>query len=275
MTILDRILETKRKEVAEAKRRRPLADLRAEIERIAPPRDFYAAVTTKSPSGMRLIAEIKKASPSAGVIVSDFDPVAIARTYAAHGASALSVLTDQTYFQGRLEYIDEVKRAVPLPVLRKDFIIDEYQLYESRAAGADAVLLIVAALSGAQIAELLPIVHSLRMSVLVEVHADDELKTVLDIVGPPGPDTYLLGINNRDLHAQKTDLATTTRLAAMLPEGTPFVSESGIATREDVLRVQQAGACAILVGESLLKAGDIGGHVDLLLGLTSRKFPAR
>jgi indole-3-glycerol phosphate synthase len=265
MTILDRILETKRVEVAQAKQCRPVAELRAAIQRATPPRDFYTAVTARSPSGVRLIAEIKKASPSAGLIVADFDPVAIARTYAIHGAGALSVLTDQTYFQGRLDYIELVKQAVALPVLRKDFIIDEYQLYESRVAGADAVLFIVAALPGPQLAELLPIARTLHLSALVEVHSADELQAVLDLLGPPGPDKYLLGVNNRNLHTQRTDLATTTLLAAMLPVGTPFVSESGIATRGDVLSVQRAGACAILVGESLLKASDIGRQIDLLL----------
>jgi len=269
MTILDRILETKRQEVAQAKQRRPFAEFRAKIQRQPPPRDFYAAVTAPSATGVQLIAEVKKASPSAGLIVEDFDPAAIARTYAAHGAAALSVLTDQSYFQGRLDYIELVKQVVALPVLRKDFIIDEYQLYESRVAGADAVLFITAALPGSKLVELHPIARGLDMSALVEVHSAGELRTVLDLLGPPGPDKYLLGINNRDLHTQRTDLATTTRLAAVLPKGTSFVSESGIATRDDVQQVQRAGACAILVGESLLKAGDIGRQIDSLLGSIS------
>lgn len=267
MTILDRILETKRKEIAEAKQHRPIALLQAAIEKAAPPRDFYSAVTARSPSGVRLIAEIKKASPSAGLIVADFDPVGIARTYAAHGAAALSILTDETYFQGRLEFIEQVKKAVALPVLRKDFIIDEYQVYESRAAGADAVLLIAAAFSDfTALRRLVETAQRLPMTVLVEVHNDMELRAVLETLGPPGPEDYLLGINNRDLHTQRTDLATTTCLAAMLPAGTPFVSESGIATRSDVLLVERAGACAILVGESLLKAENIGRQIDSLLG---------
>jgi indole-3-glycerol phosphate synthase len=266
MTILDHILETKRNEVAAAKQRRPITELQAAIARAAPPRDFYAAATSGESSGVRLIAEIKKASPSAGLIVPDFDPVAIARTYSAHGAVALSVLTDETYFQGRLEFIELVKRAVRLPVLRKDFIIDEYQLWESRLAGADAVLLIAAAMPASDLALLAALARAMAMSVLVEVHAPEELETVMNILGDPRKGKYLLGINNRDLHAQRTDLATTTRLAAMLPTGTPFVSESGIATRDDVLRVQRAGACAILVGESLLRANDIGGQIDSLLG---------
>jgi len=268
MTILDRILETKREEVAEAKQCRPIADLRAAIERAAPPRDFYSAISTKSALGIRLIAEIKQASPSAGLIVAHFDPVAIARTYAAHGAAALSVLTDKTYFQGCLDYIAQVKQAVALPVLRKDFIIDEYQVYESRAAGADAILLIAAALPDFTSRwRLCETAHNFGMTVLLEVHDEVELQTIDVFLRWPDR-RYLLGINNRDLHAQQTDLATTTRLAAMLPPGTPFVSESGIATRDDVLRVQHAGACAVLVGESLLKAGDIGRQIDSLFGRT-------
>ncbi len=266
MTILDRILETKRNEVAAAKQRRPIAELQAAIARAAPPRNFYAATTSGESLGVRLIAEIKKASPSAGVIVPDFDPVAIARTYSAHGAAALSVLTDEAYFQGRLAFIEAVKRAVPLPVLRKDFIIDEYQLHESRAAGADAVLLIVAALTVEPIAGMLSVARRLGMATLIEVHTSEELTSLVNTVGYPGPTSYLLGINNRDLHAQQTDPSTTTRLAAMLPAGTPFVSESGIATRNDVLNAQRAGASAILVGEALRKAGDIGRQIDSLLG---------
>ncbi|MEK7731551.1 MAG: indole-3-glycerol phosphate synthase TrpC, partial [Planctomycetota bacterium] len=179
MTILDRILDTKREEVAQAKQRRPMAELQTAIVRAAPPRDFYTAVTARSPSGVRLIAEIKKASPSAGLIVADFDPVAIARTYAIHGAGALSVLTDQTYFQGRLDYIELVKQAVALPVLRKDFIIDEYQVYESRAAGADAILLIAAALPDFTSRwRLCETAHNFGMSVLLEVHSEEELQAV-------------------------------------------------------------------------------------------------
>lgn len=270
MTILDRILETKRKEVAEAKQRRPIAALQAAIEQASPPRDFNSAVATKSLSGVRLIAEIKKASPSAGLIVADFDPIAIARTYAAHGAAALSVLTDETFFQGRLNYIELVKHATALPVLRKDFIIEEYQVYESRAAGADAILLIAAAFSDiTALRQLFESARQLQMSVLVEVHNEAELRAVLDTLGPPGPDKYVLGINNRHLHTQRTDLSSTNRLSAMLPSGTPFVSESGIATRDDVLLVERAGACAILVGESLLKSGNIGRQIDSLLGRAS------
>ncbi len=266
MTILDRIVASKRKELAAAKERRPLASLRAMIERADPPREFYGAASAPSSYGVQLIAEVKKASPSAGLIVADFDPARIARAYGDHGAAAISVLTDEEYFQGRLEFIQVVKEAVPLPVLRKDFLIDEYQVFESRAAGADAVLLIAEVLGAAGIAQLTRVARHLGMTALVEVHTEEHLSALLDALGSPGPDRYLLGINNRDLTAQRTELATMARLAAHLPAGTPFVAESGLATRGDVLEAQRAGACAILVGESLLRADDIGSQIDTLLG---------
>ncbi len=266
MTILDHIVESKRKEVAAAKQRRPVEELKAAVERVDPARDFKAAVLAPSPCGVQLIAEIKKSSPSAGLIVADFDAARIARTYFDHGAAALSVLTDETYFQGRLDFILQVKQAVPLPVLRKDFLIEEYQVYESRVAGADAVLLIAEVLMAHRIAQLAPIARRLGMAVLIEVHSEQSLSAVLDTLGPPGADCYLLGINNRDLTAQQTDLSTTTRLASRLPAGAPFVAESGIATRRDVLAAQRAGACAILVGESLLRSKNVGQQIDTLLG---------
>jgi indole-3-glycerol phosphate synthase len=266
MTILEQILQTKRAEVAAAKRRRPFAELRPQIHGQAPARDFYNAVTAQSPHGIQLIPEVKKASPSAGLIVQDFDPVRIARTYAEHGATAISVLTDETYFQGRISYIRDIREVVDVPVLRKDFIVDEYQVYESRAAGADAILLIATALDAETMQRLHATARSLNMSVLVEVHTESDLQSIIATLGPPTNAHYLLGINNRDLHAQRTDLAITERLAHLLPPGTPFVSESGVATREDVLRVQKAGACALLVGESLLRADDIGAKTAVLLG---------
>ncbi len=267
---MDRIVETKRQEVAAAKKHRSIEEVQALAAKAAPPRDFLSAVKPPPKAGVALIAEIKKASPSAGLILPDFDPVNIARIYARHGAVALSVLTDETYFQGRLAYIARVKEAVSLPVLRKDFIVDEYQIYESRAAGADAVLLITEVLGADRTVELLRVAASLELAALVEVHADANLSALLEAIeknGSGGAVNWILGINNRDLKVQRTNLETTERLAAMLPEGMPFVSESGIATREDVLRVARAGACAVLVGESLLRAGDIGAAVDSLLGI--------
>lgn len=274
VTILDRILQTKRRELAAAERRRPLGEVRRAAENALPARDFHAAVVG-SASQVRLIAEVKKASPSAGLIVPDFDPVRIARTYYECGAAAISVLTDEAYFHGKLEHIRQVRDAVPLPVLRKDFLIDEYQVYETRAAGGDAVLLIAEVLDVARIAAFRSTARALGMGVLVEVHSATSLAAVLSELGPPGRDHYVLGINNRDLAVQQTDIRTTERLAKRLPPGVPFVSESGIAQRSDVLTVQAAGACAILVGETLLRAGDIGAKIAELLGSDAVTPPAR
>jgi len=266
MTILDRIVETKRRDVADARSRIPLPRLKEAIDRTGPTRDFFRAVTGGGRGEVRLIAEIKKASPSAGVIVPDFDPARIARTYHAHGASALSVLTDEPYFQGRLSYVADVKREVDLPVLRKDFMIDEYQVFESRAAGADAVLLIAECLEDDDLATLFRTARQLEMSPLVEVHTEASLSRVFNMLGSPDGAGYLLGINNRDLAAQKTDLDVMQRLSASLSEGTRFVAESGIGSRADVLRAGAAGACAVLVGEALLRAPDMGAKVGELCG---------
>jgi len=264
---LDEIVETKRAEVAAAKAQRPIETVQAAAEQADPPRDFLKAVVG---SGLRVavIAEIKKASPSAGLIVRDFDPAVIARIYADHGAAAISVLTDRQYFQGDPSFIEVVKHATPLPVLRKDFIVEAYQVFQSRALGADAILLIAEVLGGDGVAELLPIAQRLGMTALIEVHEECSLDAVLDAVGSPAEGGYLLGFNNRDLKVQKTDLATTSRLADRLEkragERGPFIAESGIATPDDVRAVREAGACGILVGESLLKSDDIGGKLDEL-----------
>jgi len=257
-TILDGIVRTKRAEVQAAKQDRPLATLFREMPDAPPPRDFYAAVAAPA-SRPRLIAEIKKASPSAGLIREDFDPVGIARTYEQSGADALSVLTDATYFAGRLDFIAQVKRAVSLPVLRKDFIVDEYQVFESRAADADAILLIAEVLSPAQIESLSEMACRLGMASLVEVHTADSLRALLPILSAER--RTLLGINNRDLHAQRTDLEMTVRLSAQLPPGTPFVSESGVRSREDVERLREAGASALLIGETFMRAPNIAAKM--------------
>jgi indole-3-glycerol phosphate synthase len=267
---LDQIVRTKRSEVEAAKRSRPLTDLHDTIGATAPPRDFLATVTEKPTWRVNLIAEVKKASPSAGVIVPNFDPVAIARNYAQSGASALSVLTDETYFSGRLAHISQIKQVVDLPVLRKEFIIDEYQIVESRAAGADAILLISEILSPDEIQRFHAAALQLELAVLIEGHSAESLIAVVERLGPPGGNRYLLGINNRDLHAQQTDVGTTVRIARALPAGTPFVSESGLHTRQDVETVASAGACAILVGESLLRARNIGKMIRTLLGTGTR-----
>jgi indole-3-glycerol phosphate synthase len=215
---------------------------------------------SKTPAGKRvnLIAEVKKASPSAGVIRDDFDPVRIAQAYAAGGADALSVLTDEKYFQGRLEYIQAIRSVVKLPVLRKDFIVDPYQVYEARAAGADAVLLIAEALQVNELIDLQILATELNMTCLIEVHDMDNLIRVRDrVIGFPHRSYSLLGINNRDLRTFKTDLGTTLRMAELVEDRSVLVSESGIITAEDVKKLASAGVRGVLVGESLMRSPDI------------------
>jgi indole-3-glycerol phosphate synthase len=257
-TILDKIVATKRDEIARAKAALPEARLRERLADAPPVRDFLGALRGGPP--VRLIAEVKKASPSAGVIREDFDPVAIARTYQRHGASCLSVLTDEPYFQGSLEYLREVRAAVDLPVLRKDFIIDPYQVLEARAAGADAVLLIAECLDGEALGSLHDAIVGLGMTPLVELYEPANLDRVL------ATGAKLVGINNRDLRTFKTDLGHTIRLRPRVPAGCVLVGESGIRTRTDVGRLEAAGVGAILVGESLMARPDVGAAVDELLG---------
>ncbi len=264
--ILHQILETKRVEVAEARKQRPIDEVRRAALETPRPRDFTAAIKLRAMGEVRLIAEIKKASPSAGVIVAEFDPVAIALEYDCAGAVAISVLTDEAYFGGHLDFLRRVKDAVPLPVLRKDFLIDEYQVYESRVAGADAVLLIAEVLGTEGVVRLLPQARALELSVIVEVHTEQNLLAVVDAIGPPAPDRYVLGINNRDLDRQRTDLSTFSRLARLVPGGVPLVAESGLNSRQDVQAVADAGAWAILVGESILRAPNRRQKVAALLG---------
>lgn len=261
-TILDEIVRTKQAEVEQAKLVRPAAELERAAMAVTPPRDFYAAVTGGGP--IRLIAEIKKSSPSAGLIRKDFDPVAIAGVYQRCGAAALSVLTDRTYFAGDLSFIERVKRTVALPVLRKDFIINEYQVLESRAAGADAILLIAAILSPAQVHAFSLRAAALGMTSLIEVHDERELEAIRRLIRPDR--RAILGINNRDLRRQRVDLETTIRLAATLPPATPFVAESGIKTHADVLRLTRAGAAALLIGETFMLAADIAAKVREVMG---------
>jgi len=268
-TILDGIIDTKRREVAEAQARRPLDRVIAEAQAAEPPRDFHAAIRRPAPRGIHLIAEIKKASPSAGVIRADFDPVAIARIYHKGGASALSVLTDRTYFQGELAYIAQVKQAVPVPVLRKDFTVEAYQVYEARAAGADAVLLISEVLATDEIVDLLRLADSLGMTSLVEAHNPSLLLAVHAAIRGAGAVRYLLGINNRDLARQVVDVGTTERAAGLLSDKSILVAESGIHTPTDVARVRNAGAAAMLVGESLMAAPDIAARMRELLGAST------
>jgi indole-3-glycerol phosphate synthase len=264
--ILQMILETKRKEIADLRNRRSLADLWAAAAAAPSVRNFFAAVTHPPARLVNLIAEVKKASPSAGVIRADFDPVAIARQYEAGGASAISVLTDQQYFQGSLEHLRAVRQAVALPVLRKDFIIDEAQVYESRAAGADAILLIAAALPVGRLADLMILSAELKLTVLLEVHDADELLAVRSMVGFPHRAYSLLGINNRNLATFQVDIATTLRLAPLAGEGVAIVSESGIRTRQDVERLKAGGVRGVLVGETLMRCDDIQAGIEQLLG---------
>ncbi len=265
--ILTTILETKRKEVAALYARCDLEELKARAAEAPPVRNFFKAVTSApAVRPVNLIAEVKKASPSAGVIRENFDPQQIARQYADAGANALSVLTDEQYFQGRLEYLTAAREASGLPVMRKDFIIDPAQVYEARGAGADAILLIAAALPPGELMDLMILATELRMTSLVEVHGADELLAVRSMVGFPHRAYSLLGINNRDLTTFTVDVATTIRLAELAGENVPIISESGIKTRQDVDRLQAAGVCAILVGQTLMECEDIAAGVNELLG---------
>ncbi|MHC4441235.1 MAG: indole-3-glycerol phosphate synthase TrpC [Planctomycetota bacterium] len=265
-TILDKIVETKREELARARAGHPLDELTGRVRDLPQPRDFYSAVAARPSRGVNLIAEIKRKSPSAGVIRPDFDPVAIAQIYQAHGAGAISVLTDQTYFDGRIEFIGLIKQAVPLPVLRKDFLIDPYQVYESRLAGADAVLLIGEVLDARLLSEMLDLAHGLGMTSLIEVHEAGTLAELQEVIGFPNPKRSLLGINNRDLKIQQTDISTTEKLAQTVAAGTVVISESGIKTPQDVQRLIRAGANALLIGETFMQANDIGAKINELLG---------
>ena len=256
--ILDDILAHKRKEVEALKRKRPLPE--PARRNAADRRSFMGAVVKE---GMSLIAEIKKASPSAGVLSSDFDPERIARTYASAGAHALSVLTDSRFFQGDLGCLQSARKACSLPVLRKDFILDRYQVHEACLAGADAVLLIVRALECGQLAELLGLTRELGMDALVEVHDAEETRLALD----SGAD--IIGVNNRDLATFRTDLARTIELAPLVRGKACLVSESGIRTRDDVERLAGHGVDAILVGETLMRASDAAKAIRALLGKSS------
>jgi indole-3-glycerol phosphate synthase len=262
-SILEQIVETKRQEVAERKVRTPIEKLKETISTLDRPRNFFQAVTklpVKKP--LNLIAEVKKASPSAGVIRADFDPVKIARIYASAGADALSVLTDEKYFQGHLDYIHAIRDAVKLPVLRKDFLIDPYQVYESRAAGADAILLIAECLPTNELIDLQILATELNLTCLIEVHDIDNLMRVRDhVIGFPHRSYSLLGINNRDLRTFKTDLGTTLRVTELIEDKEVLVSESGIHTSEDVKKLAAAGVRSVLVGESLMRSDDIAGKI--------------
>jgi len=261
-TILEQIIETKRQEVAERSQRESEADLRARIKDMPRPRNFFQAVTTPTRKPVNLIAEIKKASPSAGIIRADFDPVQIARTYQSAGADALSVLTDEKYFQGHLSYLQQVRSEVNLPLLRKDFIVDPWQVYETRAAGADAILLIAECLETSELIDLQILATELNLTTLIEVHDLDNLMRVRDqVIGFPHRSYSLLGINNRDLRTFKTDLGTTLRMAELVEDRSVLVSESGIDSSAHIQKLADAGVRAALVGESLMRSEDIAGKI--------------
>ncbi|HXR46041.1 MAG TPA: indole-3-glycerol phosphate synthase TrpC [Candidatus Limnocylindrales bacterium] len=267
MNILDTIVEQKKREVVKLPARLIAAgDSRDLLLERDEHRDFIAALKNPRPGAMALIAEVKKASPSAGVICKDFDPVRIAREYEAAGASCLSVLTDAKFFQGSLDHLRQIRAAVKLPLLRKDFIIDERQILEAIEWGADAILLIVAILTDEQLRKFHSLAMEAGLAVLVEVHDEAELERVLKI------DATLIGVNNRDLKTFKVDLATTEKLAAKLfsspvtRHSSLLVAESGIHTRADVERLKKCGANAILVGESLMRGGDIKSKIRELIG---------
>lgn len=255
--ILDKIVAHKKEELVGTKRSTPISELKNRLADREPTRGFTAAISS---GGIRLIAEVKKASPSKGIIREDFDPVAIAKIYQDSGASGISVLTEQQFFQGKLEYLGVIRKAQSLPLLRKDFIIDEYQIFEARAAGADAILLIAACLEKEQLVDYLGIASGLGLDVLVESHTYKELDKSLRA------GASVIGINNRDLTTFTVTLQTTLDLLKDIPEDRVVVSESGIKTRQDVVTLQAAGVDAILVGESFMRERDIGKKVKELLG---------
>ena len=255
--------------MAKAKSNTPLSTLQVRCAQLEPARNFFSAVVSdrdRLPGrGVRVIAEIKRKSPSAGLIRGDFDPVRIATQYAQAGAAALSVVTDEEHFGGHLGYIQQIREAVPLPVLRKDFIVDEYQIWESRAANADAVLLIAEVVPEGELLDMMILARELGMTTLVEAHEVDSLLKVRRHIGFPHAGYSLLGINNRDLRTMETDLSHTFRMVEMIEDRRVLVSESGIRSGEDLKKLRQHGVHIALVGESLLKQEDPGKALRTLL----------
>ncbi len=260
-SILEKIVHHKLGEIEAAKQRIPLAELESRLASVPAPLDFYSALTTGSQQGrVSLIAEVKKASPSKGVIRDDFDPVSIARTYARSGAACISVLTDEHFFQGSLDYLVSIREAVSVPLLRKDFVLDEYQVVEARVAGADGVLLIAECLAPDRLLDLHRMIESLGMTALVELYDKKNIPAVLAC------QPRLVGVNNRDLNTFEIDLMHSIRVKQALPQGIAMVSESGIFTNRDVELMRDNSVDAILVGESLMRSEDIAAAVKSLIG---------
>lgn len=271
LLFLDEIINRKRETLSRRKTKVPLNELEARIRDLPPPKDFKSAISREKtlkaissasggPSAIRLIAEIKRASPSKGIIREEFDPASLACSYQEGGARAISVLTEESYFHGDLGHLSMVRKASDLPILCKDFIIDLYQIYEARAFGSDAILLIVSILSSSEIKDFMAVTEELDMESLVEVHTEEELEQAL------GAGAGIIGINNRDLRTFQVSLDTTITLARQIPNSKVIVSESGIKTRDDVLYLMDAGIDAILVGEALMRSPDVKGKIKELLG---------
>jgi len=257
-TILDKIVASKQREIEEARNRVPVRQLQSQLDKVPFVRHFQKAL--EEPGEIQIIAEVKKASPSAGVLRADFDPVAIAQTYEKHGAACISVLTDGPFFQGNLQHLSAIRQRTTVPLLRKDFILDRYQLLEARLFGADAVLLIAEILPMEQLPQLLHEAQELGLQALVELYDQENLSRVID------SGARLVGINNRNLHTFVTSLEHTLELAARVPTDVCLVSESGIRDRNDIRRLAQAGVRAVLIGETLVRAPDIGAKLDELRG---------
>ena len=265
--ILDKIIADKKVEVQKRQSQTCLYELEAQIRSMPKCRNFHKAVTKKNPRGLNVIAEVKKASPSAGIIRENFDPAEIAKVYESCGADAISVLTDEKYFHGRLEYIKQVKDVVDVPVLRKDFIIDKYQVFESRAAGADAILLIAEAITPGELMDMMIAAAELTLTVLLEVHHADSLLRVRSLIGFPKKGYSIIGINNRDLDTMQVDINNTSRLADLLDDNNKqFVAESGIKTRQHVEKMISIGASAVLIGQTLCESESIEDKFKELFG---------